>query len=60
MGNVRVIKDAGGNRKFDKRRKNRRIDGAVVAAMAISAIDIAEKLEKPQPSIYETRGMLTL
>lgn len=60
MGNVRVIKDAAGNRKFDKRRRNRRIDGAVAAAMALSALDVADRPEKPAPSVYEQRGLLVL
>lgn len=56
--NVRIISDPAGNRKFDKRKKNRRIDGAVTLAMNLSAIDKAEKVEKPKPSIYETRGLI--
>jgi len=58
MGNVKVTKDAAGNRKFDKRLRNRRIDGAVALAMAVSAIDIAEKQEVNGPSVYEERGLL--
>lgn len=60
MGNVRVIKDVSDNRRFDKRKKNRRIDGAVAAAMAIRAMDIAEKIEVEAPSIYEKRGVFVL
>jgi phage terminase large subunit-like protein len=58
MSNVKVTKDAAGNRKFDKRLRNRRIDGAVALAMAVSAIDIAEKPEVIGPSVYEQRGLL--
>ena len=60
MSNVKVTLDAAGNRKFDKRLRNRRIDGAVALAMAVSAIDIAEKPEIEGPSIYEQRGLLVL
>lgn len=58
MSNVKVSSDAAGNRKFDKRLKNRRIDGAVALAMAIAAIDVAKKPEIEGPSVYEQRGLL--
>jgi phage terminase large subunit-like protein len=57
LSNVKVMSDPAGNRKFDKRQKNRRIDGAVTLAMAIGA---ASKV-RPEPvkrSIYEERGIL--
>jgi len=60
MGNVRVIKDVSDNRRFDKRKKNRRIDGAVALAMALRTMDIAEKTEVEAPSVYEKRGLLVL
>lgn len=60
LGNVKVIKDSSGNRKFDKRKKNRRIDGAVAMAMALRTMDIAEKVEIEGPSVYESRGLLVL
>lgn len=60
LGNVRVISDAAGNRKFDKRKKNRRIDGAVTLAMAIHGIDVTKKEEAEGPSVYEQRGLLVL
>lgn len=60
MSNVKVSSDPAGNRKFDKRLRNRRIDGAVALAMAVSAIDIAEKPEIEAPSVYNERGILVL
>jgi phage terminase large subunit-like protein len=60
MSNVRIIKDASDNRRFDKRKKYRRIDGAVAAAMALRTMDIAEKVEVDGPSVYESRGLLVL
>lgn len=57
LANVLVINDPAGNRKFDKRRKNRRIDGAVALAMALSLVDSAPEREIPVISVYETRGI---
>ena len=58
MSNVRLMRDPAGNRKFDKRQENRRIDGAVAAAMAISAWKRATKVPEPEASVYERRGVL--
>jgi phage terminase large subunit-like protein len=58
MSNVKVSRDPAGNRKFDKRRKNRRIDGAVAAAMAVAAIKKVELQPETGPSVYERRGVL--
>lgn len=60
LSNVRVMRDPAGSRKFDKRQRHRRIDGAIALAMAISAMDKAEKPEKPAPSVYEKRGLLVV
>ncbi len=60
MSNVRVTSDSSGNRKFDKRRRNRRIDGTVALTMAVYAMDVAEKVEKAAPSVYERRGLRTV
>lgn len=57
LSNVKVISDPAGNRKFDKRERNRRIDGAVTLAMSLSAIAKAEKPEKEEVSVYLTRGI---
>lgn len=58
LSNVKVISDPAGNRKFDKKQRNRRIDGAVAAAMALSSITLTEPSEAA--SIYETRGIRVL
>jgi phage terminase large subunit-like protein len=60
LRNVRVIQDPAGNRKFDKRDRNRRIDGAVTLAMSLSAIAKAEKPDGDGPSVYEKRGLRVL
>lgn len=60
LSNARVISDTSGNRKFDKRQRNRRIDGAVTLAMAIGTIASAERPEVKGPSVYETRGIVRL
>lgn len=59
IANVRLVADPVGNRKFDKRKLTRRIDGAVTLAMAVGAKD------KPVegytgPSVYERRGVVVL
>lgn len=59
LSNVQVMKDPAGNRKFDKSKKNKRIDGAVTLAMATSA---AYKV-RPEPrkkTPYERRGLVVL
>lgn len=53
---MKVIMDPAGNRKFDKSKVTRRIDGAVTLAMSLSAIAKAEKPEVVAPSVYNTRG----
>lgn len=58
MSNVKLSRDDAGNRKFDKKRKNRRIDGAVALAMAVAASTRAEIPEVQGPSVYEKRGVL--
>lgn len=59
LSNVSVISDPAGNRKFDKRQKTRRIDGAVSTAMALSAITLKAP-EAETVSVYETRGLRVL
>jgi phage terminase large subunit-like protein len=58
MANVRLTKDPADNRKFDKRQKNKRIDGAVALAMAASALNRTAAAERQGPSVYEQRGVL--
>lgn len=58
MSNVKLTKDDAGNRKFDKKRETRRIDGAVALAMAVAAIAKFEPTPAKGPSVYESRGVL--
>jgi phage terminase large subunit-like protein len=58
IANVRLTRDPAGNRKFDKRQQNRRIDGAVAMAMAVSGLNKPAEIESIGPSVYETRGIL--
>jgi len=60
LSNVRVVLDPAGNRKFDKRERNRRIDGAVTLAMSLHAAANAEKPEPKKASVYLKRGMRVL
>ena len=48
--NTIFVRDAAGNRKFDKAKSKGRIDGIVALAMALSA---AKRAEPPKRSIYE-------
>jgi phage terminase large subunit-like protein len=57
---VKVTMDPAGNRKFDKSKATRRIDGAVTLAMSLSAIAKAEKPEPKEVSVYTKRGMRVL
>ena len=59
LANARLIKDAAGNRKFDKRQENKRIDGAVALAMAVAGWKRAEALAPAVRSVYEERGVLS-
>lgn len=54
--NVRVQTDPAGNRKFDKLKSTGRIDGIVALAMALNG---AVSIPVTEPSVYETRGVLT-
>lgn len=59
FSNAIAISDPAGNRKMDKSKIRFRIDGAVTAAMAVG-LKVADS-QKPQgPSVYETRGILSL
>ena len=55
--NAVVETDPAGNRKLSKRKATGRIDGMVAAVMAAGATLLEEKQE---PSVYETRGILSL
>lgn len=58
ISNVKVMRDESENRRFDKRQKHKRIDGAVALAMAVAASTRAELPEVKGPSVYEQRGVL--
>jgi phage terminase large subunit-like protein len=60
LSGVKVVLDPAGNRKFDKSKATRRIDGAVTLAMALHAAANAEKPEIKPPSVYLKRGMRVL
>lgn len=60
LGNVRVMRDPAGNRKFDKRQPNRRIDGAVTLGMALALRSKIEPAESAGPSVYLSRGLRVL
>lgn len=60
ISNVKVLRDESENRRFDKRKKHKRIDGAVALAMAVAASSRAELPEVKGPSVYEERGILAL
>lgn len=60
LSNVRVLRDPAGNRKFDKRQRHRRIDGAVALAMSVGSLASIERPAKPFQSVYETRGIRRL
>ena len=57
--NVVLIKDSNDNVKFDKARSIEKIDSMVSLAMALG-IAIKDIEEKPEESIYNTRGLLEL
>lgn len=57
ISNIAALSDPAGNTKFDKSKSGDKIDGAVALAMALG-IAIAEEVKGP--SVYETRGVLTL
>lgn len=57
MSNIAALQDPAGNQKFDKSKSGDKIDGAVALAMALG-IAIADEVKGP--SVYETRGVLTL
>lgn len=58
LANVKVQLDPAGNRKFDKRQTNRRIDGAVAMAISVACLKRPLDLEARGPSVYESRGAL--
>jgi phage terminase large subunit-like protein len=57
ISNIAAAQDPAGNEKFDKSKSGDKIDGAVALAMALG-IAIADEIKGP--SVYETRGVLTL
>lgn len=58
MRNVKVVSDPAGNRKFDKRQRNRRIDGAVTLAMSLTSLN--KPIENKKSYIERIGGVLVL
>lgn len=58
MGNIRTSQDSQGNRRFEKRQRNLRIDGAVTLAMAFR-MTVNEPIQIVTKSVYERRGFVT-
>lgn len=59
VGNAVATLDPAGNRKLDKSKSRMRIDGAVAMTMALGLKSTAT-VQRAEPSVYETRGILTL
>jgi phage terminase large subunit-like protein len=55
-----LVQDPAGNRKIIKgRNPGKRVDGIVAMAMAMS-LATGAKIEAKGPSVYETRGIITM
>lgn len=57
MSNVAIRTDPAGNIKIDKSKSSEKVDGMVALAMALGRAMVHER---PQKSIYESRGVLTV
>lgn len=57
ISNVAITMDPAGNRKPDKKRATGHIDGVISLMMAMGS---AARTPPKRPSVYETRGILTL
>lgn len=57
ISNVAIEMDPAGNRKPSKKRATGHIDGVVAALMAMGS---ASRTPPPRPSVYESRGILTI
>jgi phage terminase large subunit-like protein len=55
VSTVAIREDPAGNKKPDKEKSTERIDGAVALIMAVGR---AMLRQGPQPSVYETRGVV--
>jgi len=51
------VSDPAGGRKLDKSKSTGRIDGLQAAAMAVG---LATRTPTKKPSVYQTRGALTI
>lgn len=60
MGNIKAIRNHAGDRVFDKRAANKRIDGAVALSMSLATVARGSKEPAPGPSVYESRGLVVL
>jgi phage terminase large subunit-like protein len=59
ISNAMTISDPAGGRKLDKSKTRFRIDGAVALAMALG-LKSRDTVGKAKPSVYESRGLLTI
>jgi phage terminase large subunit-like protein len=57
VGNAVALTDPAGGRKLAKDRSTRRIDGLVAACMALG---LAARTPPKRPSVYATRGILSI
>jgi len=60
ISNALPFTDPAGNRKLDKAKSRFRIDGAVALTMAIGLKRRDQEVKEPTPSIYESRGIITM
>lgn len=59
ISNVAIQQDPAGNIKIAKDKSREKVDGPVSAVMALDRI-IAQGADKPDKSVYEERGIITL
>ena len=60
VSNAVIRRDPAGNIKPDKEKARNRIDGVVASIMAIGRASVASVVPATKPSVYDTRGLLTL
>jgi phage terminase large subunit-like protein len=63
LGNCSIESDAAGNIKPSKSKSSEKIDGLVASIMAVARARVGEaggRVGHMAPSVYESRGMMTL
>lgn len=58
VANAVAVSDPAGNLKLDKKKSRQKIDGAAALVNATAGANVAD--DDSEPSVYETRGILTL